>query len=141
MGVGRGVVRSVTRGVRFVGSRPREAMRACYAAADVVCVPSLSDPLPTVVLEAMAAGRPVVGSRVGGIPFMVEEGRTGVIVEPGRPETLAEALRGPVENSGGLRTMGEAAAERAQTVFAWPVIAATIGRLLAEMPPAGAAVR
>ena len=54
--------------------------------------PSRADNLPLAVLEAMAAGLPVVGTRVGGIPELVVDGETGVLVEPEDPPALAEAL-------------------------------------------------
>jgi glycosyltransferase involved in cell wall biosynthesis len=64
-----------------------------YQKASVVVVPSVwPDPCPTVVLEAMAHGRPVVGSRIGGIPDLVEDGLSGLLVRPNDPAALADAL-------------------------------------------------
>ena len=61
--------------------------------ARLVVVPSIwNDPCPTVVLEAMAVARPVVGSRAGGITDMVHDGVTGRLVEPGNAPALAEAI-------------------------------------------------
>jgi glycosyltransferase involved in cell wall biosynthesis len=79
--------------IRFLGSRRRSELGELYRRADVVCVPSWSDPLPTVVLEALAAGTPVVGSTVGGIPFMVEDGHNGRLVPPADAVALAATLR------------------------------------------------
>ena len=78
--------------VVFLGPVPRLELGALYCSADVVCVPSRSDPLPTVVLEAMASGRLVLGSKVGGIPFMVQDGQTGWLVPPGDPSALAQLI-------------------------------------------------
>jgi glycosyltransferase involved in cell wall biosynthesis len=58
----------------------------------VLVIPSLSDMCPLAVLEAMSCGRPVVGSRRGGIPEILHDGRTGLLADPDRPETFVDAL-------------------------------------------------
>jgi glycosyltransferase involved in cell wall biosynthesis len=63
------------------------------AASEIIAVPSLLEATPYVILEAMAAARPVVASRIYGIPEIVEDGVTGLLVEPGDPSALAGALR------------------------------------------------
>jgi len=65
---------------------------ACLAAADVVALPSLQEGLGVAALEAMAAGRPVVASRVGGLTEAVVHEETGLLVPPGDPTALATAL-------------------------------------------------
>jgi glycosyltransferase involved in cell wall biosynthesis len=76
--------------VRFAGFRSDVA--ACLAAADVVAMPSLHEGLGVAALEAMAAGRPVVASRVGGLAETVVEGETGLFVPPGDAGALAAAM-------------------------------------------------
>lgn len=66
----------------FVGLIPRSRMPEYYAASDVVVVPSLQESFGLVVTEAMATGKPVIASRVGGIPDQVEHGYNGFLVEP-----------------------------------------------------------
>jgi len=78
--------------VTFTGALPRTEVIRAYKSADVFVLPSLFEPFGIVLLEAMAAGLPVVASRVGGIPEVVEDGRTGFLVPPGDPEALAQAL-------------------------------------------------
>ena len=78
--------------VRFVGQVPNDAVPQYLAAADVLVLPSLSEGFPNVVLEAMAAGLPVVASRVGGLPEIIEEGHNGFLVEPKSPEQIAEKV-------------------------------------------------
>jgi glycosyltransferase involved in cell wall biosynthesis len=65
-----------------------------YAAADVLAIPSLSEGAPYALLEALAAGLPVVATAVGGIPEMVSDGINAVLVPPRKPETLASAIAG-----------------------------------------------
>ncbi len=79
-------------GDRVVFAGFRQDVGACLAAADVVALPSLHEGLGVAALEAMAAGRPVVASRVGGLAEVVVDGETGLFAEPGEPESLATAL-------------------------------------------------
>ena len=76
--------------VRFVG--PRNDAAAIMRLIDLLAVPSLVETTPFVILEAMAAGRPVVASRIYGIPEMIEEDKSGTLVNPSDPEDLARAL-------------------------------------------------
>jgi glycogen(starch) synthase len=77
-----------------------------YAAADIVCHPSLYEPLGNVVLEAMASGRPIVAARSGGLGEVFEPG-TGTLVEPGDVEGIREALRRLVDDEEARRRAGE----------------------------------
>ncbi len=63
-----------------------------YSASDIIVVPSLYEPMGYVVLEAMACGRPIVASRVGGIVEIIRDGHTGMFFEPGNADELAEKL-------------------------------------------------
>jgi glycosyltransferase involved in cell wall biosynthesis len=76
--------------VQFMGHR--DDVPAILRAADLFVLPSASEASPNVVLEAMAAGLPVVASRVGGIPELVADGITGHLVPPAEPEALAAAI-------------------------------------------------
>ena len=73
------------------GSVSREDLGNWYRWADVTCVPSTDEPLGMVVLESLVAGTPIVGSAVGGIPFVVQEEVNGLLVPPRDPDALAEA--------------------------------------------------
>ncbi|MEP6501841.1 MAG: glycosyltransferase [Betaproteobacteria bacterium] len=78
--------------VTFLGARPQPVVADWIAAADLLCLPSHAEGSPNVVVEALASGIPVVASRVGGIPDLVDDGVNGLLVEPGRPDALAAAL-------------------------------------------------
>jgi colanic acid/amylovoran biosynthesis glycosyltransferase len=80
-------------------------------------VPSHIEPLGNATLEAMAAGVPVVGSRVGGIPEMVVDGETGLLTSPRDPAALAHALHGLLADATLRRRYGAAARARAQSEF------------------------
>jgi len=82
----------VTESVVFVGRRSHDQMPQIVAAADVLVLPSLNEGLPRVILEAMATGLPVVATSVGGIPELVTDGRTGLLVRPGDEGALADAV-------------------------------------------------
>ena len=84
---------------------PRAA--ALLARLDVLAVPSRSDGSPLVVCEAMAAGVPVVASQVGGLPDLVEDGGTGLVVPPGEPEHLARALVSLLLDPEAARRLGD----------------------------------
>lgn len=93
--------------VRFLG--PREDVPELLAASDVAVLPSLMEALPTFLLEAAAAGRPAVASRVGGTPEIIEHDRTGLLVPPGAPGPLAEAILHVLLDPERSRAMGKAA--------------------------------
>ena len=78
--------------VRFVGELSREDMIGAMGAADVVCLMSRSEGMPNVILEAMAAGVPVVASAVDGTTEVVQDGATGWLVPPGDSSALAGRL-------------------------------------------------
>jgi glycosyltransferase involved in cell wall biosynthesis len=80
-------------GDRVVFAGFRRDVGACLAAADVVALPSLHEGLGVAALEAMAAGRPVVASRVGGLAEVLVDGESGLLASPGDPASLAGALR------------------------------------------------
>lgn len=93
--------------VRFLG---RVSPRDFYPLVDVVVVPSLwNDTFPGVVFESLAFGKPVIGSRRGGIPEMITDGENGLLFEPGRPEELVEAIRRLGEHGELRDKMGRAA--------------------------------
>ena len=77
--------------VYFHGMRPHGEIPAWLTACDVFCLPSRREGCPNVVLEALASGRPVVASHVGGVPELISE-RNGVLVPSENPERLAQAL-------------------------------------------------
>jgi starch synthase len=105
--------------------------------ATVFAIPSVYEPLGIVNLEAMACGTAVVGSRTGGIPEVVADGETGLLVPPDEPRPLADALNALLRDPGRARAMGQAGRKRAVAEFGWPAIAAQTAGLYAELVHAG----
>ena len=108
--------------------------------ATVFVCPSLYEPLGIVNLEAMACGAAVVGSRVGGIPEVVADGRTGLLVPPGDPDALAAALNALITDPGRAAALGRAGRERAVAEFSWAQIAGQTAQLYATLAVPAAAV-
>jgi glycosyltransferase involved in cell wall biosynthesis len=102
------VRRRLPAGVRLLGTREPRDVPPEYAAADVFCLPSWWEAMPLSVLEAMAAGLPVVATDVGDVGRAVVDGVTGRVVPPRSPEALADALE-PLLRDGALRRRAGAA--------------------------------
>ncbi len=109
--------------VRLLGLAPRSQVAAQLAEADVfalacrVDAAGACDVLPTVILEAMAAGKPVVSTRLAAVPEMVEEGVTGFLAAPGRPQEIADALARLAGDPPLRARMGQAGRARMESVF------------------------
>ena len=115
--------------VRLLGGLPDEDVVGLYQTCNVVVLPALQDDndvegFGIVLVEAAAAGKPVVATRVGGIPDAVEDGKTGLLTEPGDYERLSDAVISLLNDGQTKRVMGEAAIRRVQDKFCWPKIAA-----------------
>jgi glycosyltransferase involved in cell wall biosynthesis len=111
--------------VRFLGFRSPAApyLEAC----DLLVQPSLTEGMPNAVLEAMAAQKAVVASRVGGIPELVVHGETGLLVPPAQPEALAQALLALLRDQARRHAMGRAGHARARAHFSVAsMVAATV---------------
>ncbi|GBE15300.1 putative teichuronic acid biosynthesis glycosyltransferase TuaC [bacterium BMS3Abin14] len=95
----------------------REDVEDIYRASDFFVLSSLSERSPLAVLEAMAAGLPVVATRVGNVPGMVEEGRTGFIVPPSDPSALAGAMERVMKMGEEAREWGKRGSRRVHEFF------------------------
>jgi len=110
--------------IRWINAMlPVEEVVQLYSHAAVFVCPSIYEPFGLINLEAMACGTPVVASRVGGIPEVVVDGETGLLVEPGDPAALAAALRRVLDDPARAARMGEAGRRRVEAHFSWDRIA------------------
>ncbi|MCS7081938.1 MAG: glycosyltransferase family 4 protein [Bacteroidetes bacterium] len=117
--------------LRWAGAvEDRAHLAYYYRNADVFCHPSLHETFGFVLLEAMAAGLPVVAAQAASMPELVEEGRTGLLVAPAQPQALADGLERLLRDPERRRLLGEAAQERARG-FSWQTTAAAFEALLA----------
>jgi glycosyltransferase involved in cell wall biosynthesis len=92
--------------VRFLGNVSARELAVEYVNADLFCLPSVQEAFGIVFAEAMAAGLPVVGCRAAAVPEVVDDGRTGVLVSPRRPDELADAITTLVHDTDRRKEMG-----------------------------------
>jgi len=110
-------------GCLFLGRISNSDMPDIFRNADISVLPSLAEATSIAGLEAMASGLSLVGTNVGGIPTIINDGVTGLIVPPRDPAALAEALDSLCANSETRKAMGQAARARVEAEFSWPKIA------------------
>jgi alpha-maltose-1-phosphate synthase len=121
--------------VWLTGMLPKHEVIQLLTHATVFACPSLYEPLGIVNLEAMACATAVAASRVGGIPEVVADGETGLLVPPDDPAALAAALNTLVRDPDLAAVMGARGRTRAEAEFGWPAIAAQTAALYAELAP------
>jgi glycogen(starch) synthase len=114
--------------VRFEGFVAHERLPAAMAHADLLVLPSVYEELGTVLLEAMQAGLPIVASKTGGIPDVIEDGVNGMLVPPGEPEALARAIDRLLADRDLGRRLSEEAQGRAKD-YDWEVLAERVLRV------------
>jgi D-inositol-3-phosphate glycosyltransferase len=118
--------------IRWVPPQPHHLLSTWYRAADVVLVPSRSESFGLVALEAAACGRPVVAAAVGGLGTIVDDGRTGLLVEGRDPASYAAAVDQLLRDEKLAAAMGIAGAERAGH-YTWSTAAARLRRLYNDL--------
>jgi glycosyltransferase involved in cell wall biosynthesis len=117
------LLRDIPRGVVYLESLRHEAVLEVWRRSHIGIVPSVSrDSSPTVVLEAMAAGKPIVASRIGGIPDLIEDGVSGMLVEPGDVIALRDALARVLTEPGLAERLAAAARTRVRMFTAEAVV-------------------
>ena len=121
----------VSENVVFLGHR--EDTDELLQALDIFVLPSLSEGIPMALLEAMAASRAVVASRVGGIPEIIEDGFEGFLVEPMDVDSLAERCRLLIESPDVARKMGEQGRKRVERDFSATAMADRVASVYKEL--------
>jgi glycosyltransferase involved in cell wall biosynthesis len=108
---------------RFTGWLSQEELPRHYGETDITAVPTVAqEGLSRTSVEAMAAGRPVVASRIGGLPFTVADGATGLLCQPGDADDLARKLGVLLDDADLRRRMGLAGRRRFEEEFTWDVV-------------------
>ena len=118
--------------VRFVPPQPHHLLSTYYRAADVCIVPSRSESFGLVALEAAACGTPVVAAAVGGLLTLVDDGRTGLLIDNRDPREFAAAIDSILDSPGRAESMSLAAAASASR-YTWSTTAARLRRLYADL--------
>jgi glycosyltransferase involved in cell wall biosynthesis len=121
-----------------IGLQPHDELEKLYDRAAVQVLPSYSEGLPVVCIEAMAHGRPVVGSDVAGIAELIVDGETGYLVPPRDPTKLRDALLRLLEDKDLRRRMGMAGRERIRDLCSWEKVAPATIELYREAAHASA---
>ncbi len=114
--------------VMFTDAVPRSDLPKFYAACDVFVLPSVYEAMGMVLVEAMAAGKPIIGSRVGGIPEIIEEGKNGLLFGLKSYEDLAEKILMLMENEKLKNKMGRTSRRIVEKIFSWRNISKKIFR-------------
>ncbi len=115
----------------LTGQVPPEEIPVYMAAADIFVLPSLSEGVPNVLLEAMAAGLPVVATDVGGVPELIADGENGLLVKPGNSEQLAAKLLALLKDDA-LRERMALRNRREAKKYAWPAIIDSLEKVYLE---------
>lgn len=126
--------KGVKENLLFLGNRKDIAQ--IHACCEIGILPSRSEGLPNAVLEYMAAGLPVVGASVGGIPELIENERTGLLVPPGDADAIANALISLLADPERAKELGRAGQERARTRFSFDQLVSELELLYEGKPTA-----
>jgi glycosyltransferase involved in cell wall biosynthesis len=114
---------SVNEFTQFVGWQSQDDLPRLFRMADIVVFPTIAqEALGRTAVEAMAAGRAVVASQIGGLPFTVVDGATGLLCEPGDPDDLARKIETLLDDRELRARLGEAGRRRFEEHYSWDVI-------------------
>ena len=108
---------------RMLGYVPNRDMVGVYRASDIAILPSLMEATSISGLEAMATGLPIIGTRVGGIPELVQSGENGFLVPPADATALRSAIQSAIADPSALKTMGQNSLNKARDHYSWETIA------------------
>jgi glycosyltransferase involved in cell wall biosynthesis len=118
--------------VSFVGQKSHSEMARFYARCDLVVLPSLSEGLPAALLEAMASGKAVVASKVGGIPELISHGRNGFLVAPGSSDEIADGVIELLGRPEDMARMGVISRRLIENTHSWNSIASQVRSVYAS---------
>jgi glycosyltransferase involved in cell wall biosynthesis len=118
---------------RFLCVGSRGDVPAILARSVILALPSLAEGFPNVILEGMAAGKPVVATHTGGVPEAVVDGETGVLVPPGDPRALASAILAILRDPVRAKAMGSAGRDRVVREFGMDRAVRAMERLYGDL--------
>jgi len=123
--------------VHFAGRLDRDAVAALYREADVALNPSTVDNMPNSVLEALASAVPVVSTDVGGVPYIVQDGTTALLVPARDPAAMAQAVTRLLDNAGLARALAAAGLVEVQR-YTWPRVSGVLAQVYQQALAASA---
>ncbi|RLB88837.1 MAG: hypothetical protein DRH10_06960 [Deltaproteobacteria bacterium] len=127
------LAQTVETNIIFTGNVPCNEINKYYAIADVFILPSLSEGLPRVLLEASACGKPVVASKTGGVPDITIDGKTGFLVEPESIDSFEHYVKLLLTDERLSRKMGINAYKHVKNKFSWSGIVEKYEKLYKEL--------
>jgi phosphatidylinositol alpha-1,6-mannosyltransferase len=125
--------RGVSRHVHFLSGLTYAEIAGCYQACEVFALPSRGEGFGLVYLEAMACGKPVIGGAHGGAPEVIDDGKTGYLVEHGDAGQLATSLEALLTDPGLGREMGSRGRERVEKEFRFNIFAKSLKKILRDL--------
>ena len=125
--------RGVRRHVHFLGGLSYAEIAACYQACEIFALPSRGEGFGLVYLEAMACGKPVIGGAHGGAPEVIEDGKTGYLVQHGDAGQLATSLETLLADPALAKQMGARGRERVERDFRFSAFAKSLKKILREL--------
>jgi phosphatidylinositol alpha-1,6-mannosyltransferase len=123
----------VRRHVHFLSGLSYAELAACYAHCEIFALPSRGEGFGMVYLEAMACGKPVIGGAHGGAPEVIDDGKTGYLVQHGDAVQLATAIETLLNNPAIQQEMGRRGKERVENEFRFSVFAKSFRKILREL--------
>ncbi|HEX9456315.1 MAG TPA: glycosyltransferase, partial [Candidatus Acidoferrum sp.] len=125
--------RGVLRHVHFLSGLSYAEIAACYQACEIFALPSRGEGFGLVYLEAMACGKPVIGGAHGGAPEVIEDGKTGYLVQHGDAGQLATSLETLLADPALAQQMGARGRERVERDFRFTVFAKSLKKILRDL--------
>jgi glycosyltransferase involved in cell wall biosynthesis len=123
----------ISRSVMFEGVVPYADMPKYYKQCDVFCFPTLGEPFGEAVIEAMACGKPVIATNVGGPSEIIQDKVDGILVPPSNPEAIAQQIIRLIDDRNEAHMLGERARETAVNRFSWSTVAEKYHQLYSEL--------
>lgn len=119
--------------VKFEGFVPNSNMPRYYNRCDIFCFPTLGEPFGKAVVEAMACGKPVIATNVGGTAEIIQDGANGILVSPASSEAFAVEVARLINDAQERRRIGERARETAVKCFSWDKVSEKYHKLYSEL--------
>jgi glycosyltransferase involved in cell wall biosynthesis len=118
--------------ITFEGWKPRESLPSLFQKANLFVMPSRHEGMPNALLEAMASGLPAIATQIAGNEELIKEGKTGLLIPSEDSITLRSTLRDILEDDKRRKRMGQAAQQRAKTLYNWEIVSEAYLQLIEE---------